>query len=234
MSDRDIFREVEEDLRREQLARLWDKYGVYVLVAAAAIVLFVAGWRGYEWYRARQATETGSAFFRATVQVDDQKYAEAREALNKLIQDAPSGYRLLARLELAALHAKEGRRTEALALYEQIAADNGVDGVLRDFARVQAAGLVLDQAEPAEISRRLKDLDNDSNPWRYSARELLALSAFRSGNTAESEKLFTRILSDPFAPAEMRMRAESMLALLVKAPQGPSPQAGAAKDAATQ
>jgi hypothetical protein len=228
MSDRDLFREVEDDLRREQIARLWDKYGVYVLAVAAFIVVFVASYNGYRWYQARQATETGAAFFRATEQVNDANYAEAQKGLETLTKDAPRGYRLLAKLELAALHIKEGRRSEAVALYDQVAADSGADAVLRDFARVQGAGLLLDQAEPGEISRRLKDLDSDSNPWRYSARELLALAAFRSGNTAESEKLFTKILSDPFAPAEMRKRAESMLALMVKAPQGAATQGAAA------
>ena len=243
MSERDIFKEVEEDLRREQLAKLWDRYGIYVLGGAAAIILFVGAFNGYRWYEAKRASENGTAFFQATTLAGEQKYAEARDALAKLGKDAPSGYRALARLEIAALNAKEGRKADALTVYDQVASDNSVDGVLKDFAKVQGAALRLDEAEPAEIARRLDKLDADSNPWRYSARELLALSAYRSGNTAESEKLFTRILSDPFAPAEMRRRAESMLALLVKTAAGASAQTGPQnpagtpapqKDAATQ
>jgi hypothetical protein len=244
MSERDIFKEVEEDLRREQLARLWDRYGVYALAVAAVIILMVGAFNGWRWYQDKLASENGTTFFQATTLAGAQKYAEARDVLTKLGKDAPAGYRSLARLETAALHAKEGRKADAIAVYDQLAADSSVDGVLKDFARIQGAALRLDEAEPAEITRRLDKLDADSNPWRYSARELLALSAYRSGNTAESEKLFTRILSDPFAPAEMRRRAESMLALLVKTGTGASvkaatPQNGAGapapqKDAATQ
>jgi hypothetical protein len=244
MSERDIFKEVEEDLRREQLAKLWDRYGVYALGVAAAIILFVGAFNGYRWYEAKQAAENGTAFFEATSLVGDEKYAEAREALAKLGESAPAGYRTLAKLEIAALHAKEGRKADALAVYDEVARDSSADGILKDFARVQGAALRLDEAEPAEIAQRLDKLDADSNPWRYSARELLALSAYRSGNMAESEKLFTRILSDPFAPAQMRQRAESMLALLVKTGAGASAQAGPQqnptgtpappKDAATQ
>lgn len=243
MSERDIFKEVEEDLRREQLARLWDRYGVYAIGMATAIILFVGAFNGYRWYEAKRASENGTAFFQATTLAGEQKYTEARDALAKLGKDGPAGYRVLAKLETAALHAKEGRKTDALALYDQVAADSTADGVLKDFAKVQGAALRLDEAEPAEIQQRLAKLDADSNPWRYSARELLALSAYRSGNAAESEKLFTRILSDPFAPAEMRRRAESMLALLVRTGTGASAQAGPQnpagtsapqKDAATQ
>jgi hypothetical protein len=240
MSDSDnIFREVEEDLRREQLARLWDKYGVHVLIAAGAVILLVGAFNGYRWYETKQASENGSAFFQATQQVEGLKYDDARAALGTLAKDAPSGYRLLARLELAALHVKEGKKAEAVALYDEVAG-SAADGILKDFARVQAAAIRLDDADAAEIARRLDKLDADSSPWRYSARELLALAAYRAGNTAESEKLLTRILSDPFAPAEMRKRAESMLALLVKVPGGAgaeaskTPPATPQKDAATQ
>jgi hypothetical protein len=240
MSDSDnIFREVEEDLRREQLAQLWDRYGIFVLIAAAGVIVLVGAFTGYKWYLAKQAQENGSAFFRITEQVQDQKYGDASGALDKFVKEAPSGYRLLARLELAALRVKEGRKADAVALYDEVAADSGADGILKDFARVQAAALRVDEADPAEIARRLAKLDEDTSPWRYSARELLALSAYRSGNGAESEKLLTRILSDPFAPAEMRRRAESLLALLVKSSgNAGAPASGgnapAPKDAATQ
>jgi hypothetical protein len=242
MSDSDhIFREVEEDLRREQLARLWDNYGVHVLIGAAAILLIVGAFSGYRWYLHKQATENGTAFYDATQKVDSNNYAEASDALTKLTKDAPGGYRLLAKLELAAVHAKQGRKADAIALYDEIAGDNGADSILKDFARVQAAALRIDEADQAEIAKRLDKLDADSNPWRFSARELLALSAYRSGNAAESEKLYSRILGDPFAPAEMRKRAENMLAVIVKAPANasaksdtPADAKAAQKDAATQ
>ena len=243
MSDSDhIFREVEEDLRREQFARLWDKYGIYVLIAGAVVILLVGAFNGYRWYQNKLATENGSAFFQATQEVEDQKYGEAADALAKLAKDAPGGYRVLAKLQLAAVHVKQGRKADAVALYDEVAGDSATDGILRDFARVQAAALRLDEADPAEMARRLDKLDADGNPWRYSARELLALSAYRSGNMAESEKLLTRILSDPFAPAEMRRRAESLLALLVKTSGGANAAAAETgktpaapqKDAATQ
>ncbi len=242
MSDGDnIFREVEEDLRREQLVRLWDRYGIYVLIAAGFVIVLVGAYRGYRWYENKLATENGTEYFQAMQEVDDQKYGDATDALAKLAKTAPGGYRVLAKLEMAAVDVKQGRKADAVALYDEVAGDSGADGTLKDFARVQAAALRVDEADPAEMAKRLSGLDADSNPWRYSARELLALSAYRSGNTAESEKLLTRIISDPFAPAEMRRRAESLMALMVKTGTGASAAAETGKtpaapqkDAATQ
>ncbi|MEJ2118656.1 MAG: hypothetical protein P8Y36_12505, partial [Alphaproteobacteria bacterium] len=85
-----------------------------------------------------------------------------------------------------------------------------------DFAKIQAATLLVDEADAKEISRRVEGLNIDTNPWRYSARELLGLAAFRSGKLAESEKLFGQLVSDPSTPPEINKRAEVILSLIVK------------------
>jgi hypothetical protein len=219
MSDEDnIFREVEEDMRREQLAAMWDKYGVFVLIGAALIVAIVGGYNGYQWWSQKQAAQSGQAFYEASKLLDQNKPSDAFEAFRKLAESSGSGYRTLSRLKMAAVQADQGHKADAVALYDEIAQE-GADPVLRDYAKLQAAALRLDEADRAEIEKRLEGLITDTNPWRYSARELLALAAFRSGDSSESEKLFSEILGDPSAPSAIRQRAEAMLSLLVKAPK---------------
>ncbi|MGF1621576.1 MAG: tetratricopeptide repeat protein [Rhodomicrobiaceae bacterium] len=234
MSDEDnIFREVEEDMRRERLAAMWDKYGVFVIGAAAFFVIVVGGYNVNEWWQEKRSAEDGQAYYEASRLLDGNNTAEALDAFGKLANDGRSGYETLAHLKMAAIHAREGRKGEAVALYDQVS-KGGADRVLRDFASLQAAALRLDEAEPAEMQQRLSGLNNDNNSWRYSARELLALSAFRSGNVGESEKLFTQILGDPSAPAEIRRRAEAMLALMVKTPEKVSSVVVDEKESQTQ
>ena len=218
MSDDNIFREVDEDLRREQLAAMWDKYGVYVLIAAAVIVAVVAGYNVYHWWADKRAAETGAAFYQATQLVDEKKQNLALDAFAKIAKSGGGGYQTLADLQMASIQAREGHKKEAVELYEKVAS-GGADEMLRDFAKLEAATLRLDEADPAEIRKRVEGLNTDTNPWRYSAQELLGLAAFRSGNMAESEKIFSQIIGDPSAPAEIRRRAETMLALLVKTPK---------------
>ena len=217
MSEDNIFREVDEDLRREQMAALMDKYGIYLLVGAAIIIAGVGGYNVYSWWAAKQAGENGASYYQATQLIDEKKNPEALDAFSKFAAQASGGYRTLAELEVAALHAQQGRKGEAVAIYDRLA-DTGADAALRDYARLQAATLRLDDADRAEIVKRLGGLNTDNNPWRYSARELLGLAAFRAGNAGESEKIFSQILGDAGAPAEIRRRAEAMLALLVKTP----------------
>ena len=42
----DLFREVEEDLRREQFSKLWEKYGAWVIGLAVGIVVLTAAFVG--------------------------------------------------------------------------------------------------------------------------------------------------------------------------------------------
>lgn len=217
MSEQDsLFREVEEDLRREQMAALWKKYGTYVLAGAVAIVFIVGGYSVYNWWSETQAAENGRAHFEAIELVSEDKHAEALNAFSQLASESGSGYQSLAKLEMAAIHAQEGRKDEAAAIYDDVAA-NSSDTFLSDYAKLQAAALLLDSASEADMQQRLAGLNADTNPWRYSAQELLALAAYRSGNTAESEKIYGQLLADPSAPAELRRRAEAMMALLFNA-----------------
>jgi hypothetical protein len=228
MSEHDIFREVDEDLRREELAKLWDKYGIFALLGAALIVVTVGAYSFFDWWQTRISSDNGTAFYQATQLVKDGKDSEALAAYGKFAAEAPAGYRVLANLEVAALKVKEGNKAEAVALYDQIS-KSAEDAVLKNYATLQAATLRSDEADLKEMTDRLQGLNAANNPWRHSARELLGLAAFRSGDVAESEKLFGLILLDSQTPVAMRQRAQIMLSLLMKAP---SKDASTGKDAA--
>ena len=78
----DIIREVDEELRRERIEKLWQRYGVYIVAAAFLIVLAVAGWRAWDWYEIREAAKSGARFEAALQLVNDGKRFEAEAAFN--------------------------------------------------------------------------------------------------------------------------------------------------------
>jgi hypothetical protein len=234
MSEDNIFAEVDEDMRREELLKQWDKYGVYLLAAAVFVVLSVGGYKGYNWWQHKLGIESGTAFYQAKNLMIEKKSAEAVVAFSKIAKEGPAGYQTLAKFELAAVEVRKGNKKQAVAYFDEISA-TGADALLRDYAKIQAATLLVDDVKPEEIKHRVEGLNIDTNPWRYSARELLGLAAFRSGNLAESEKMFGQLVSDPTAPPEISKRAEIMLALLVKSPSPAAVTDGSApKEATTQ
>lgn len=216
MSDEGIFREVDEALRHDRFKALWDKYGAYVLVGAFLIVATVAGYNGWSYWRAKQASEAGERFVNALQLEEDGKREESAAAFQKLIDDGPQGYRLLARFQLAAAYAKSGDLQGAVKAYDELAADGSLGEPMRGYAAIQAASLRVDQAGIDEMKQRLDALANGQSPWRHSSRELLGLAAYRNGDTADAERLFGQLLADQAAPPNLKRRAEMMLALMVK------------------
>ena len=84
---------------------------------------------------------------------------------------------------------------------------------------IQAATLRLETADYAEMQQRLKALAESDSPWRYSARELLGLSAYRLNNMVEAEKQFSALIGDQNTPSNLRERANMMVSLIVGQPQ---------------
>lgn len=226
----DIFSEIEQDLRREQANKLWEKYGIYVAGLAVAIVLVAAaivGWRAWN----NSQAEASSAKFNALIAAAaTQKPEEAAAALSTFAADATSGYAALARMEQAGYLLKAGDTKGAIAAFDQVANDRSVSPILQGMARIKAALLLVDTATYDEMNGRLASLDESGNAWRNNARELLGLSAYKAGKYAEAETNFAAIVADPSASGGLRDRAHVMQALL--APFLPVPAVVETKPAA--
>jgi len=221
MSDRgdSFLREVDEAVRQERYKKLWDQYGVYALGLAALIVAGVAAYKGWAYWQERQAQAAGAKFSEALTMLDGADATRAKDVLALLAEEGPPGYRVLARFQLAAAEAKAGDIDKAVADYDALARDTSVDEILRGHATLQAAALRLDKADYAEMERRLKDLAEGNSAWRFSARELLGLSAYRLNDMREAEKQFSALVGDQGTPPNLRERADMMLRLIVGAPQ---------------
>jgi hypothetical protein len=215
----DIFREVDEEVRREQLKKLWDRYGNYVVVVAVLLVAAVAAWRAYMWWEARKAAENGAAFEAATALAEAGKRSEAEAAFAKIAADGTAGYRHLARMREAAELAQSDAKA-AITAYDQIAADRAVGPVLQDLAALRAAALLIDTGALEEAQRRLEPLAANDRTFRHTAREFLVLAAWRAGDTAAAKRWFDLIMTDAQTPAATRARVEMLMALGTGASRG--------------
>ena len=209
----ELFDEVDEDVRRDQLKKLWDQYSIYIVAGAFLIIAAVGGWRGYQYLEAKKAAEAGAAFDKAVELSEANKHSEAEAAFNDLAAKAPSGYRLLARLRAAAEVAARDPQAAA-KMYDDIAADRSVGAPEQDLARVRAAGLLLDTATYPAMLTRLEAAAAPGATFRHTARELLALSAWRVNDATAARKWLDLIAGDGETPPSLRSRAEALQALL--------------------
>jgi len=209
----ELFDEVDEEVRREQLKKLWDKYSILIIAAMVLIIAAVGGWRWYQYLEAKKASEAGAAFDKAVELAEANKHTEAEAAFADLVAKAPFGYRTLSRLRLAAEIANRDAPAAA-KMYDEIAADRSVGVADQDLARVRAAQLLLESASYPNMKERLEAAAAPGATFRHTARELLALSAWRANDPAAARQWLDMIANDGETPPSLRSRAEALQALL--------------------
>jgi hypothetical protein len=209
----ELFDEVDEEVRRDQLKKLWDRYSIHLIAGALVIIAAVGGWRGYQYLEAQKAAEAGTAFEKAAELSEQNKHAEAEAAFTELAAKAPSGYRALARLRAAAELATRDPQG-AVKSYDDIAADRSVATTERDVAKVRAAALLLETTTYPNMLARLEAATAPGGTFRHTARELLALSAWRANDAAATRQWLDMIANDGETPPSLRSRAEALQALL--------------------
>jgi hypothetical protein len=204
----DIFREVEEDVRRERLERIWKDYGDYIVAAVALVIIAAAGLQLWRYYHTRELARASQAYLEAEQMAANGQYEHAATAFGKLADDAPSGYAQMARLQHAdALLATRDVRG-AVQLYKEIAA--GDNPVLADVARIRAGWATVDSSSRRELEDLLAPVLAANNAWRPMAREILAYADYRRGAQDDAQKEFSAIADDKTAPAQLRQRAHMM------------------------
>ena len=209
-----LLREVDEDLRRDRMLRLWKRYGSFAIALVIGLLVAVAGVQIWKHYERQRLAEASMQFAEASAAAATDP-ALAVAGFAALADEGPRGYALLARLQEAALLARQGDHAGAVAAYER-AARSTDDAVYRDLATLMSVLAAMQapagEVDANEVEGKLARLAGDSDPWRYSARELQALMALKSGQTAEAERLLKQLVADPGVPAGVRERAEILLA----------------------
>jgi hypothetical protein len=209
----DIFQEVDEEVRRERLKKLWERHGYLLIAICVLIVAGVAGWRGYEYWQAKKAGQSAVAFEQAVSLAEAGKHKEADAAFAQVASDGAAGYRVLARLREAAELAQTDKK-RAVAAYDALAADKNAGQVIQDLAAVRAGLLLVDTTSYSDMLKRLEPLTMAGRSFRFTARELLALSAWKAGDAAATRKWTELLITDPETPAQTRSRAQILSELV--------------------
>ena len=211
-----LLREVDEELRRDQLQKLWEQYGTYMIGAFAALLVGVGGSKWWETRRIAATERAGQQFEQALDAATSGNTAEAQKIFQTIGSSSGAGYPVLAQLALAGQAVKAGNVDTAAIAYEA-AASRSRDELVRDYARLQSIALKIDSADFTEVQNRLNPLIGDKSPWRYLARELVGVAAVRAGKFDEARSILAPLSADPRASAAVRERAGAMMNVVVAA-----------------
>ncbi len=225
----DIFREVEEEVRRERFEEIWKQYGDYIIAGVALVIIAIAGWQLYTRYETNQRLKASETLIAAQQAATASDYGKATPELATLAKDAADGYAKMAKLSQAGVLAQQGQDIEALQIYKAIAADDS--GTIGNVATIRAAWIMADSAPRAEVEALLAPLlapvdvttysylviwhtETKPNAWRFAAREILAYADYHNGQFKQAQAEFKALTDDKDAPQAQRARAGAMAAFL--------------------
>jgi hypothetical protein len=224
ISNESFYREVDEELRRDQMASVWKRYGWAIVGGVVLLLAIIAGiiwWQNRQQARAGEQGETLTAIFQ-DIQAGKTKEAEPR--LDTLAKDGTSGYRAAALLTKADLAIQNGNDAAAVAAFREVAGNEDFAEPFRNVALIRQTTLEFDALPPAQVIQRMQPLAVAGSPWFGSAGELIGLAHLKAGRNDQAARVFAAMAKDKALPPSLRSRAVQMAgALGVDATQDAAP-----------
>jgi len=209
-----FLREVDENLRRDQIRDFGKKYGGWV-VAAVVLFLAVSGgviyWQQYKSQRSEHQVEQLAQIYK-DIGAGDTTSTPGK--LDELSKSGSKGVRATATFARAAVAIQANDQKTAIAKYAEIANDSGLPQPYRDIALIRQTALEFDSLKPEQVVARLQPLTKPGNPWFGSAGEMTAMALMKQGKNSEAARLFTAIAKDKTVPDTIRSRSVQLAGTL--------------------
>lgn len=209
-----FFREVDEEVRRDQLMGFFNRYGRLLAVLLVVALAALAGWLWWKGHQAQVAGLDSEALAPVLSTMEQGAPPSDLKPLNDVAASPRDGYHALGALALADVAGMKGQTAQAAGQLSAIAADNRTPQALRDLATIRAVAAQFDTLPPAQVIDRLKTLAMPGTPWFGSAGELTALAHLKMGHRDQAAKLLAAIARDTSVPASLRGRAAGLATTL--------------------
>lgn len=209
-----FLREVDEELRRDELTRLWKRWGRALVAAIAIGLIALAAFLWWRDYQAKQAGLEGEKLNAAIEQLAQSQFDRAAPALKELSQSSRPGYRAAAQLAAGAVASQRGDNKAAIAAFAAVANDQKIAEPFRNLALIRQTTIEFDTLSPDQVIARMKPLAEKNSPWFGSAGELVAVAQLKAGRPKDAGATYAAMAADPAVPATIRSRAAQMASVL--------------------
>lgn len=216
MAEDDSFiHEVNEEIRKDKALALWGRYGPIIIYGAVALVFGTALWQGYTYWQNNKAGNIGDSFIEASALAKSGNYDEALKTFDQIASSNFGNYPALAQLQEASIALKKGDKKAAVDIFDKVVKNSKTPDNLKNVARINAAYILIDSESFDQINERISSFNDDNNPMRLSAREILGLSAWKAGLLPQAKTYFEQIINDSNSLGSgFATRAQIMLDLI--------------------
>lgn len=210
-----FLREVEEDLKNESLKKLWDKYGLFIVVFVTAVLTLAVSYESIKSWYVRRAENWANAYSVALALQNQGKYQESIDALNMIINKNFGAYAPLAKMQQVNVLLDSGKQALALDKLAELIADKKYPSQLRDVAIIKLASFKQDEAPRDEMEKILSPIiSQPDNSWYATAQYMMAAVSLRDGDKEHAKAIYDGLLKNNNVSDELKGKIKDILSVL--------------------
>ena len=186
----EIISEIEEDLQKERIKKLWSLYGKYISSFILLVVVMIGGWQFYNYWENKKNSNASNAFLNI-LNLSDENPGLAIKKIDELSK-MPKGYETLLKFKKASLLNDSGQKSEAQLMWTEIYSDNSNENIYKNMAIFFS--LMNDKNQP-NLLKALDDIIEENNYLSQFSKELKASIYFENERMKEAKDLLNEILT---------------------------------------
>ena len=205
----DILRQVDEDLRKEKLTSLWNRYKIYIISVTLLIITSVSVYQYLEISEYNEKVSTIEKYYKAS------NNESTEEILSKLeiIETSNEFSQNLIDLKIADIHILKGDIEWGLEKLEQIFKSKN-QSILGDLALYKYLMLKIDQVTLNEFNNLIENFNSKENNFNYLFSELVGIKNIIDGQYSEGKIIFESLLNNTSVSNEIKIRAEKYINII--------------------
>ena len=132
----DIFDEVSEELKQDQLIQIWKKYSKLIITLILFIIISLVSYQAYIIWNKKKIEAISEQYFQALEKLEDKNYSKSHNLFLNNSQNHKSGYSILSLFGLAETNYQNGKIDEMILNYKTIYDDESIDIYYRNLSRI--------------------------------------------------------------------------------------------------
>lgn len=204
----DILRQVDEDLRKDKLSKLWKKYGLQVVLLISVMIIITIAFQ-VKIYIDRSNNEQLVELYINASNVENVK--QKLSFYEELINSGNHYVSGMAELSIANLKIENGYLEDGLLKLEMISKNKQYDPIIRDLATYLFLMKKINDLSENEFLNYLNISKINDSKFNFLYKELIAIKKLIDGNIGESKKDFQQLIDLQDTPVDIKIRASKFI-----------------------